>query len=107
MKRTRADIGIALDSDGDWAGVIYSKGGIVRADHLFLLFAQSVLAECPGATIIAGVNASQSLLNGVTDSGGIAVLWRFSHSLIKAKMAETGAQLAGEMSGHIYLADRY
>ena len=107
VKRTRADIGIALDGDGDRIGVVDGEGEIVWADQLLVLFAQSVLAECPGATIIADVKASQSLFDAVTDAGGNPVMWRSGHSLIKAKMAETGALLAGEMSGHICLADRY
>jgi len=107
VKRTGADIGIALDGDGDRIGVVDGEGEILWADQLLVLFAQSVLAESPGATIIADVKASQSLFDAVTDAGGDAVMWRTGHSLIKAKMAETGSPLAGEMSGHIFFADRY
>lgn len=107
VKRTGADLGIAFDGDGDRIGVVDGEGEILWADQLLVLFAQAVLAERPGATVIADVKASQSLFDAVTAAGGEPLMWRTGHSLIKAKMAETGSPLAGEMSGHIFFADRY
>jgi len=107
VRRERADFGIALDGDGDRIGVVDSAGEILWADQLLALLARSVLQDHPGATIIADVKASQILFDAVADAGGVPLMWRTGHSLIKAKMAETGCPLAGEMSGHIFFADRY
>ncbi len=82
-------------------------GGAVAGDQLMVLFARDVLRTHPGATIIADVKASQVLFDAVAEMGGVPLMWRTGHSLIKAKMAELGAPLAGEMSGHIFFADRY
>jgi phosphomannomutase len=102
-----ADIGIALDGDADRIGLIDDKGRILFGDQLLVLLARDVLREHPGATIIADVKASQVLFDEVTRAGGNPLMWRTGHSLIKAKMAETGSPLAGEMSGHIFFADRW
>jgi phosphomannomutase/phosphoglucomutase len=102
-----ADIGIAFDGDGDRIGVVDERGRIIWGDELMVLFARSVLAELPGSTIIAEVKCSQTLFDDIEKHGGCAIMWKAGHSLIKAKMKETGAVLAGEMSGHVFFADRY
>ena len=107
MAARRADIGIALDGDADRIGLIDDKGRILFGDQLLVLLARDVLREHPGATIIADVKASQVLFDEVARAGGNPLMWRTGHSLIKAKMAETGSPLAGEMSGHIFFADRW
>lgn len=101
------DVGIAFDGDGDRIGVIDDRGGIVWADLLLALLARDVLAARPGATVIADVKSSQVLFDEIARLGGNPVMWRTGHSLIKARMAETGAPLAGEMSGHLFFADEY
>lgn len=101
------DLGIAFDGDGDRLGVVDNRGNILWGDHLMLLWAEDILRKQPGATIIADVKTSQTLFDSVERLGGNPIMWRTGHSLIKAKMRETGAVLAGEMSGHIFFADRY
>ena len=101
------DLGIALDGDGDRIGVIDDTGRIIWADLLMALLARDVLAAHPGAPIIADVKSSQVLFDEIANLGGSPVMWRTGHSLIKAKMAESKAPLAGEMSGHLFFADRY
>jgi len=101
------DLGIAFDGDGDRIGVIDSKGRILWGDQLMVVLAEDVLADLPGAEIIADVKASQTLFDEIARLGGKPVMWRTGHSLIKTRMAESGAPLAGEMSGHIFFADRY
>jgi phosphomannomutase len=103
----KADLGIAFDGDGDRIGVVDGKGRILWGDQLMILLARDLLAEQPGSTVIADVKASQALFDEVARAGGKPLMWRTGHSLIKSKMAETGAPLAGEMSGHIFFADRY
>ncbi|HXA21147.1 MAG TPA: phosphomannomutase/phosphoglucomutase [Acetobacteraceae bacterium] len=103
----RADIGIALDGDADRIGLIDDAGRILFGDQLLVILARDVLREHPGATIIADVKASQVLFDEVGRAGGNPLMWRTGHSLIKVKMAETGSPLAGEMSGHIFFADRW
>ena len=102
-----ADIGIALDGDADRIGLIDDKGRILFGDQLMVLLARDVLREHSGATIIADVKASQVLFDEIGRAGGKPLMWRTGHSLIKSKMAETGCPLAGEMSGHIFFADRW
>jgi phosphomannomutase len=102
-----ADIGIAFDGDADRIGLVDDKGRILFGDQLLVLLARDVLHERPGATIIADVKASQVLFDEIARAGGKPLMWRTGHSLIKAKMAETGAPLAGEMSGHVFFADRW
>jgi phosphomannomutase len=103
----KADIGIALDGDADRIGLIDDKGRILFGDQLLVLLARDVLRERPGATIIADVKASQVLFDEVARAGGTPLMWKTGHSLIKTKMAETRSPLAGEMSGHIFFADRW
>ncbi|HZD25469.1 MAG TPA: phosphomannomutase/phosphoglucomutase [Alphaproteobacteria bacterium] len=101
------DAGIAFDGDGDRIGVIDGQGRILWGDQLLALLARDVLAERPGSTIIADVKASQVLYDEIAKAGGKPLMYRTGHSLIKTKMAEIDAPLAGEMSGHIFFADKY
>jgi phosphomannomutase len=101
------DLGIAFDGDGDRIGAIDARGRIVWGDQLIAIYASEVLAEHPGATVIADVKASQTLFDEIARLGGKPLMWKTGHSLLKAKMAETGAPLAGEMSGHIFFADKW
>jgi phosphomannomutase len=103
----RCDLGIAFDGDGDRIGVVDGKGRILWGDQLMVLLAEDVIKTRPGATIIADVKASQVLFDEIARMGGTPLMWRTGHSLIKTKMAESGAPLAGEMSGHIFFGDRY
>jgi phosphomannomutase/phosphoglucomutase len=107
VKETQADIGLAFDGDGDRLGIIDSTGKIIWPDRLLMLFAQELLARKPGATIIYDVKCSRDVAEIITQAGGKALMWNTGHSLIKAKMHETGAQLAAEMSGHIFFKDRW
>ena len=102
-----ADVGIAFDGDGDRIGIVDDRGRIVWGDELMILFARSVLAELPGSTIIGEVKCSERLFDDIKRHGGNPVMWKAGHSLIKSKMKETGAVLAGEMSGHMFFADRF
>ncbi|MEA3044819.1 MAG: phosphomannomutase [Sphingomonadales bacterium] len=101
------DFGIAFDGDGDRIGAVDGSGRVVWGDQLLAILAEPVLAELPGATIIADVKASQALFDRVAALGGRPLMWKTGHSLIKSKMKETGAPLAGEMSGHIFFAHEY
>jgi phosphomannomutase len=102
-----ADLGIAFDGDGDRIGVVDDEGHILFGDQLLVVLARDVLKSKPGGTIIADVKASQVLFDEVAKAGGTPLMWKTGHSLIKAKMAETGSPLAGEMSGHIFFADKW
>ncbi len=101
------DMGVAFDGDGDRLGAVDGDGRIIWGDQILALLAADLLRERPGATVIADVKASQVLFDHIAANGGNPVMWRTGHSPIKSKMAETGAPLAGEMSGHIFFADRY
>ena len=101
------DAGIAFDGDTDRIGVVDEKGSIIWGDKLVMLFAREILKKKQGATIISEVKASQLLYDDIEKHGGNGVMWKTGHSLIKAKIKETGAALAGEMSGHMFFADRY
>ncbi|MEO5333653.1 MAG: phosphomannomutase/phosphoglucomutase [Magnetococcus sp. YQC-5] len=107
IQATGADLGIAFDGDGDRIGVLDEKGRILWGDLLMVLFARSILAKDPGAAVIGDVKCSQLLFDAVAKAGGEPIMWKTGHSLIKDKMRETGAPLAGEMSGHLFFADRY
>ena len=103
----KLDFGIAFDGDADRIGAVDAKGRVVWGDQLLMILAEPVLKEQPGATIIADVKASQILFDHVAKIGGTPLMWKTGHSLIKSKMKETGAPLAGEMSGHIFFKHRW
>ncbi|MBI4041595.1 MAG: phosphomannomutase/phosphoglucomutase [Deltaproteobacteria bacterium] len=103
----KADIGIALDGDADRLGVIDHQGKILWGDKLMIIYAQEILKQSPGATIIGEVKCSQTLFEAIGKLGGKAIMWKTGHSLIKAKIQEEQALLAGEMSGHLFFSDRY
>lgn len=107
VKTNKLDLGIAFDGDGDRIGVVDDEGEILWGDQLLALLSRGVLAEKPGATIIADVKASAVLFDEIKRLGGSPLMWKTGHSLIKAKMQETGAPVAGEMSGHMFFADHY
>lgn len=107
VKELGADLGIAFDGDADRIGAVDEKGRIVWGDQLVAIYAKDVLRNHPGATIIADVKASQTLFDHIAKCGGTPLMWKTGHSLLKAKMAETNSPLAGEMSGHIFFADKY
>ncbi len=107
VRESGADIGLAFDGDGDRIGVIDENGRIVWGDELMVLLSREVLKTNPGATIIAEVKCSQNLFDDIAAHGGVPIMGKAGHSIIKAKMKETGAALAGEMSGHIFFADRF
>jgi phosphomannomutase/phosphoglucomutase len=107
VKETEADLAIAFDGDGDRIGIVDETGRIIWGDELMILLSREILKEKPDSTIIAEVKCSQNLFNDIKKNDGKPLMWKAGHSLIKAKMKETGAALAGEMSGHIFFADRF
>ena len=107
VKETNADLGIAYDGDGDRIGVIDDVGNIIWGDVLMVLFARDILPSNPGATIISEVKASKVLYDEIEKLGGRPIMWKTGHSFIKKKIKEEKALLAGEMSGHIFFADRF
>ncbi len=107
VKHYKADVGIAFDGDGDRLGVVDSNGKIIWPDRQMMLFAKDVLAGKPGAEIIYDVKCSRHLADQITKYGGRPTMWKTGHSLMKAKLKETAAKLAGEMSGHIFFNDRW
>jgi phosphomannomutase/phosphoglucomutase len=107
VKKQGADLAVAFDGDGDRIGVVDERGGIIWGDQLMVIFSRAILREHPGATFIAEVKCSQTLFDDIRKHGGNPIMWKVGHSLIKAKMKEEGAALAGEMSGHLFFADRY
>jgi phosphomannomutase len=107
VAREGCDLGIAFDGDGDRIGVVDEKGRVLWGDQIMLRLARGILRAQPGATFIADVKASQVLFDEITRAGGRAIMWKTGHSLIKAKMKEEKAAFAGEMSAHLFFADRY
>ncbi len=107
VRKERADVGIAFDGDADRIGVVDETGEIIWGDKLMVIFAQDILSRKAGATVISEVKASSLLYKEIERLGGRPIMWKTGHSLIKAKIKETGALLAGEMSGHIFFADDY
>jgi phosphomannomutase len=107
VAREQLDFGMAFDGDGDRIGAVDREGRVIWGDQLVTILAEAVLKEQPGATIIADVKASQVLFDRVAELGGKPLMWKTGHSLIKSKMKETGAPLAGEMSGHIFFKHRW
>ena len=107
VRKEKADFGLAFDGDADRIGLVDEKGRIIYGDELMVLLSRSVLKTNPGATIISEVKSSHRLYQDIAAHGGKPIMWKTGHSLIKSKMKETKAALAGEMSGHIFFADRY
>ncbi|HEO71440.1 MAG TPA: phosphomannomutase/phosphoglucomutase [Candidatus Hydrogenedentes bacterium] len=107
VQETEADCGIAFDGDGDRLGVVTDKGEVLWGDKLLILFARSVLEQKPGATIIGEVKCSRTLYEDVAKHGGRPIMWKTGHSLIKAAMKQFHAQVAGEMSGHMFFKHRW
>jgi phosphomannomutase/phosphoglucomutase len=104
---TRADVGIAYDGDSDRVGAVDEQGQVLWGDQLMILFARAILAEVPGAAVVAEVKCSFTLYDDIKKRGGRGIMWKAGHSLIKAKMKEEHAELAGEMSGHIFFGHRW
>ncbi len=107
VKKEGADFGVAYDGDADRIGVVSDLGEVVWGDQLMIIFARDILETMPGATVVGEVKCSQVLYDEIEKAGGNAVMWKTGHSLIKSKMKELGAAMAGEMSGHIFFADKY
>lgn len=107
IQKEKADFGVAYDGDADRIGVVDEKGGIIWGDKLMVIFSRSILEKSPGATIVGEVKCSQVMYDEIAKAGGKPVMWKTGHSLIKAKMKELKAAMAGEMSGHIFFEDRW
>ena len=107
VKTQKADAGIAFDGDSDRIGVVDEKGNILWGDQLMIIFSRDILSERPGSTFVSEVKCSQVMYDDIRSHGGTAIMWKTGHSLIKAKMKEVHAAMAGEMSGHLFFADRY
>ncbi|MDH4097329.1 MAG: phosphomannomutase/phosphoglucomutase [Nitrospira sp.] len=107
VKNLRADAGIGYDGDADRIGAVDEQGEVLWGDRLLVVYARDILAANPGSTVISEVKASQSLYDDIAAKGGRPIMWKTGHSLIKSKMKEESAVLAGEMSGHMFFADRY
>jgi phosphomannomutase/phosphoglucomutase len=107
VRETGADLGIAFDGDTDRIGAVDEKGEVVYGDQLMIVYGREILTRKPGATFIGEVKCSQLMYDDLNARGGNAIMWKTGHSLIKAKMKESHAELAGEMSGHMFFADRY
>jgi phosphomannomutase/phosphoglucomutase len=107
VRKTQADVGIGYDGDADRIGVVDDQGNTIWGDQLMILFSREILKNKRGATFVAEVKCSQNLFNDIEKHGGKAIMYRTGHSLIKEKMREEKAALGGEMSGHIFFADRY
>jgi phosphomannomutase / phosphoglucomutase len=107
VKEKGAELGIAYDGDSDRIGAVDENGEVVFGDRLMIVYAREILSRKPGATIIGEVKCSQTLYDDIRQHGGNGIMWKTGHSLIKAKMKEEHAELAGEMSGHMFFADRY
>ena len=107
VKEQDADLCIAFDGDGDRIGVVDEKGNVIWGDQLMVIYSRSILEEKPDSTFIAEVKCSRTLFDDIAKHGGNPIMWKVGHSLIKSKMKEVKASLAGEMSGHIFFADRY
>jgi phosphomannomutase/phosphoglucomutase len=107
VQETGADIGLAFDGDGDRLGVVTNTGKIIWPDRLLMLFARDVVSRNPGADVLYDVKCSRRLAGVISEAGGRPIMWKSGHSLMKAKMKESGALLAGEMSGHVFFGERW
>lgn len=107
VRKEKLDLGVGYDGDGDRIGVVDENGSVIYGDQLMVIFAREILERKPGATFISEVKCSMNMYNDIEQKGGRAVMWKTGHSLIKKKMKEENAELAGEMSGHMFFKDRY
>ena len=107
VRETQADLGIAFDGDSDRIGAVDDRARSICGDQLMIIYGREILTRKPGATFIGEVKCSQTMYDDLAARGGNPIMWKTGHSLIKAKMKETHAELAGEMSGHMFFADRY
>ncbi len=107
VKKEQLDVAFGYDGDGDRIGVVDEKGNLIFGDQLMIIFAREILSRKPGATFISEVKCSKTMYDDIEKHGGRAIMWKTGHSLIKQKMKEEKAELAGEMSGHMFFADRY
>jgi phosphomannomutase / phosphoglucomutase len=107
VKEKRLDVGLAFDGDADRLGVVDADGTLVYGDQLMILFSREILTRKPGAVFVSEVKCSQTMYDDIEKHGGVPVMWKTGHSMIKKKMKEVNAELAGEMSGHLFFADRY
>jgi phosphomannomutase/phosphoglucomutase len=107
VQRERLDVGLGFDGDGDRLGVVDANGSMVYGDQLMILFSREILSRKPGATFISEVKCSQTMYDDIEKHGGNPIMWKTGHSMIKQKMKEVHAELAGEMSGHLFFSDRY
>ncbi len=107
VRATGAELGLAFDGDGDRLGVVTNDGQIIYPDRQLMLFATDILKRQPGGTIIFDVKCTQRLAQVIREAGGTPLMWKTGHSLVKAKLRETGAPIGGEMSGHIFFAERW
>jgi len=107
VKEKKLDVGFGYDGDGDRIGVVDADGNLIYGDQLMIIFSREILSRKPGATFISEVKCSKTLYDDIEKNGGQAIMWKTGHSLIKQKMKTEKAELAGEMSGHIFFADRY
>jgi len=107
VKEKKLDVGFGYDGDGDRIGVVDAEGNLIYGDKLMIIFSREILSRKPGATFISEVKCSKTLYDDIEKNGGRAIMWKTGHSLIKQKMKSEKAELAGEMSGHIFFSDRY
>lgn len=107
VQHEQLDVGLGFDGDGDRLGVVDTDGSLVYGDQLMILFSREILTRKPGATFISEVKCSQTMYDDIARNGGQPIMWKTGHSMIKQKMKEVHAELAGEMSGHIFFSDRY
>ena len=107
VKEEKADIGIAFDGDADRIGVIDEKGNIIWGDNLLVLYSRKILKDTPGVSFIADVKCSKTLYDDIEKNGGKGIMWKTGHAIIKSKIKEENAALAGELSGHMFFNDRY
>jgi phosphomannomutase len=107
VKSSGAELGLAFDGDGDRLGVVTTDGQIIYPDRQLMLFAADILKRRKGATVIFDVKCTQRLAPLIREAGGVPLMWKTGHSLVKAKLRETGAPIAGEMSGHIFFSERW
>jgi len=107
VAETGATVGIGFDGDSDRIGVVDDQGSVIWGDKLMIIFSRAILQEVPGATFVSEVKCSKTMYEDIEKNGGRAIMWKTGHSLIKSKMKEEQAELAGEMSGHIFFGHRY